>query len=319
MRQYGPGKPLVFNHIPKTAGSTITAALEQILQPALFVRGLDLALVGGYNDLDSVRDSANTPFFFKPEDMPADATMVAGHIAPGTTMPRYPEGEHITLLRAPHTRLISQWLHGRSVSEFSLRHWGPSAEAFRVARLPLADYLQHAMLAPNVDNTITRFLAWPHPKLEPTAFIAEADDDELFAAAVARLDAMAHVDVVENPGFIAALGAWLGHELPQSRLNERTSVPPRMRPDLAAELQGGTREALEHRLRIDNRVWAHVARRVMPDTDVEQVREAALQKTIKRYAAMLTEPAGPLTLRRVVERTYEVGIKFDPRRRKARR
>lgn len=319
MREYAPGRPLVFNHIPKTAGSTITAALEQILKPAVFVRGLDRALVGGYDDLDAVKPSARTPFFMSPEDLPADATMVAGHIAPGTTMPRYPHGDHITLLRAPHTRLISQWLHGRSVSEFSLRHWGPSAEAFRVARLPLAGYLQHTMLAPNVDNTITRFLAWPHPKLHPTTFIDEADDDELFAAAVERLDAMAHVDVVENPDFIARLGEWLGHELPQSRLNERTSVPPRMRPDLAAELRGGTREALEHRLRIDNRVWEHVARQTMPGADTDKIREAALQKTVDRYAAMLTEPSGPVTLRSVVERTYEIGVRFDPRRRSARR
>ncbi|HEV7193741.1 MAG TPA: hypothetical protein VGN35_11120 [Jatrophihabitantaceae bacterium] len=318
MREYGPGRPLVFNHIPKTAGSTITAALEQILQPAVFVRGLDRALVGGYDDLDAVKPSARTPFFMSPQDMPADATMVAGHIAPGTTMPRYPLGDHITLLRAPHTRLISQWLHGRSVSEFSLRHWGPSAEAFRVARLPLSNYLQHAMLAPNVDNTITRFLVWPHPALSPTSFIEERDDDDIFTAAIERLDAFAHVDVVENPDFMAALGGWLGQELPHSRLNERTSVPPRMRPDLAAELRGGTREALEHRLRIDNRVWAHIARRVMPDTDVEQVREAALQKTIDRYAGMLTEPSGPITLRRVVERTYEIGVRFDPRRRSVR-
>jgi hypothetical protein len=318
MRQFGPGKPLVFNHIPKTAGSTITAALEQILQPPVFVRGLDRALVGGYDDLDSVKPSANTPFFMAPEDMPADATLVAGHMAPGTTMPRYPDGDHITLLRAPHTRLISQWLHGRSVSEFSLRHWGPSAEAFRVARLPLTQYTQHAMLAPNVDNTITRFLVWPHPLLSPTAFIDEANDDELFAAAVARLDQFAHVDLVENPAFMTNLGGWLGHDLPQSRLNVRTSVPPRMRPDLDAELRSGAREALEYRLRIDNRVWEHVARRVLPDSDPATVREAALQKTVDRYAAMLGEPPGPITLRRVVERAYEVRVRLDPRRRSVR-
>jgi hypothetical protein len=288
-----------------------------MLKPDIYVRGLDRALVGGYDDLDSVKDSARTPFFFAPEDLDADATLVAGHIAPGTTMPRYPDGDHITLLRAPHTRLISQWLHGRSVSEFSLRHWGPSAEAFRVARLPLSGYVQHTMLAPNVDNTITRFLIWPHPKLSPTAFIDENDDDELFDAAVARLDAFAHVDIVENPDFMTDLGLWLGHDLPHVRLNERTSVPPRMRPDLAAELRGGTREALEHRLRLDNRVWEHIARRVIPNSDPSAVREAALQKTIDRYAAMLDEPAGPITLRRVVERTYEVGVRLDPRRRTA--
>jgi hypothetical protein len=315
MREFGPGRPLVFNHIPKTAGTALQLALMQTLQPAKFVTGIDLALVGGYDDIDSVRPTARTAIFVTPDEMPADATMVSGHIGPGTTMARYPEGEHITLLRSPQVRILSQWLHGRSLSEFDLRHWGPAAEAFRIARLPVRQYLEHRMIAPNVDNTMTRFLVQPHPALRRTDFIDEALDDELFAAAVERLGSFSHVDVTENPAFMTRLGDWLGTELPQSRANERTSVPARRRPDLVVELDPATRELLERRCRIDVRLWRHVAAQVLPDADATQVLDAALQKSIERYTRMLSQPPGPLTKRQVVERVYDVAVKVDPRRR----
>jgi hypothetical protein len=315
MRDYGPGHPLVFSHVPKTAGTSLRVALENCLRPAVFVQGVDCSLLAGYDDIDSIHPAARATFFLDPSELPAEATLVAGHIGPATTMERYPGADHITILRTPQVRVLSQWLHGRSLSEFDIRHWGPAAEAFRVARLPLRDYLQHRLIAPNIDNTITRFLAWPHPLLSRTDFIDTEQDDELLAAALARLDSFGHANVVENPNSMSDLGAWLGHDLPPTRANERLSVPRRMRPDLGAELAGGTRELLDHRTRIDVKVWDHVARRVLPDQDPAQVRAAALQKTIDRYAAMLTEPSGPLTKRKVVESVYGVGVRLDPRRR----
>jgi hypothetical protein len=315
MRSYGPGHPLVFSHIPKTAGTSLRIALEQALEPAVFVQGVDCSLLAGYDDLDAISPAARASFYMSPEELPADATLVAGHIGPATTMARYPGADHITVLRSPQVRSLSQWLHGRSLTEFDLRHWGPAAQAFRVAWLPLREYLQHAMLAPNIDNTITRFLAWPHPALSRTAFIDESQDDELLAAAIARLDAFGFVNVAENPAFMSELGAWLGRELPVRRANERTTVPRRMRPDLAADLTPDTRKLLDHHTRIDTKVWTHVLRRVLPDADPGAVLEAALQKAVERYTAMLNQPTEPLTARRVVARMYEIGIRLDRRRR----
>lgn len=315
MREYGPGHPLVFSHIPKTAGTSLRALLQQQLQPAVFVQGLDRSLIGGYDDLDALSPAARASIHLDPDELPADATLVAGHIAPATTMARYPGADHVTFLRNPQVRVISQWLHSRSVSEFDLRHWGPSADAFRIGRRPLREYLEHVMIAPSIDNTITRFLAWPHQSLKQVEFIDEADDEQVLAAALARLDTFAHVNVMENPRFMPELGAWLGTDLPDTRLNERTSVPPRMRPDLVAEVDHQTRALLDHRTRLDSRVWEHVARRVLPGADPKAVLETALQDSIERYTVMLAEPDDARTARRVVERLYEVGIRLDPRRR----
>jgi hypothetical protein len=319
MRDYGPGRPLVFSHIPKTAGTSLRAALRQSLQPSVFVEGVDGCLFGGYDDIHDISPAARATVFLSPEEIPGDATLVAGHIGPWTTMERFPGADHITVLRSPQVRILSQWLHSRAVSEFDIRHWGSAAEAFRVGWLPLREYLEHPMIAPNTDNTITRFLAWPHPLLHKTEFLDEAADEELLGAALARLDAFGHVNVAENPGFLSDLGAWLGRKLSDTRLNERRSVPKRMRPDLATEVAGSTRELLDHRCRIDVRVWEHVARRVLPDADPTTTLEAAVQRSIEGYTAMLQEPDGVRPARRAVERLYDARVRLDPRRRSARR
>ena len=315
MRQYGPGNPLVFSHIPKTAGTSLRVALEQALQPAVFVQGVDTSLLAGYDDLDAISPAERAALYLSPDELPADATLVAGHIGPATTMTRYPGADHITVLRAPQVRILSQWLHGRALTEFNLRHWGPNAEAFRIAWRPLREFLDHALLAPNIDNTITRFLAWPHPALSRTEFIDESDDEALLAAALERLDTFGYVNVVENPAFQDELGVWLGRELPPTRANERTAVPKRKRPDMTVELDEPTRALLAYRTRIDTRVWKSVAARVLPDADPDVVLDAALQKTIARYQEMLRQPAEPLTLRTAVGRVYEVAVKLRPRRR----
>lgn len=283
MRQYGPGNPLVFSHIPKTAGTSLTAALREALQPSVFVFGMDQCLAGGYDQFDGFNQTARDMMILSPEEIPADATLVAGHIGPATTLARFPDADHITFLRNPAVRLLSQWMHGRALTEFDIRHWGPGAEAFRVGWAPLKDYLRHPLVATNTDNTISRFLAWPHPLLPPNDFITETDDDAVAAAAIARIDAMAHVDLVENPEFITALGTWLGFALPETRLNERAYIPKRMQPDFAAELDAETRQLVTERTRIDVRVWKHVAERVLPGVDPDAVLADSFERAITRY------------------------------------
>ncbi|WP_110208499.1 hypothetical protein [Nocardioides daejeonensis] len=308
MPTYGPGTPLVFSHIPKTAGTSLGAALEQVLQPRVVVRGIDSALFGGYDDINAVAPLLRPGIYLSPEEIPADAALVAGHVAPATTQARFPGADHVTVLRTPQVRLLSQWLHSRSLSEFSLRHWGLAADAFRAGRKPLREYLDNDMIAPTVDNAITRFLAWPHSAHQPREFIDEAHDDELVAAALERLDGFAHVNLVENPDFLADLSAWLGVELPDTQLNERTSVPPQWRPDLAAELDPATRELLDHRCRLDVRVWKAIAERVLPDRDPDQVLTEAFDQAVERYTVMLQRPYDAGTARRLVERAWDAKL-----------
>lgn len=303
---YGPGNPLVFSHIPKTAGTSLGMALERVLQPGVVVRGIDTALFGGYDDIDGISPTFRSGIYFSPDELPDNAGLVTAHVAPATTAAKYPGADHITVLRTPQVRLLSQWLHSRSLSEFTLRHWGPSGDAFRAGRQPLVAYLENPMVAPSVDNTITRFLAWPDAALGRMEFIAESDDDALVAAAIARLDTFAHVNLVENPAFMSDLAVWLGADLPTTQLNERTSVLPKMRPDLDQELDAAARAQLDHRCRLDVRVWTHVAERVLPGADPATVREEAFAGAVVRYAEMLRRPYDAGLGRRAVEGLWDV-------------
>src|SRR3954468_19338379 len=90
VREYGPGHPLVFSHIPKTAGTSLRYVLRQVLQPEVFVDGVDDALFGGYFNPADLRGTIRGTLRLGTHGLPADATLVAAHIAPGTTMARYP-------------------------------------------------------------------------------------------------------------------------------------------------------------------------------------------------------------------------------------
>jgi hypothetical protein len=175
------------------------------------------------------------------------------------------------------------------------------ARAFTVGRRPLVEYLDHDMIAPNVDNTMTRFLAYPHDLLKPTEFIDERHDDEILGAALERLGTFDHVGLVEDPDSLAKLGRWLECEVPDTRLNERSSVK---RFDLEAELRPAAREALAHRTRLDRRLWSQVARQALPDADPDAVLAAAWDKSISRYEEAMRNPGDRRPLRRTVEVVY---------------
>jgi hypothetical protein len=219
-------------------------------------------------------------------------------------MTRYPGSDHITFLRNPRSRILSQWMHSRAVTEFDIRHFGSGAESFRIAWKPLVDYLQNPLVATNTDNTITRFLAWPHPLIPAHGYIEPAHDDEIVAAAITRLDAMAHVDVVENPAFVSGVAGWLGLTLSDTRLNERSFIPRRMRPDFTAELDTAE-DLLTARTRLDERLWLHVAERVLPEEDLPSVLRRSFERDVQRYVDSFrnTVPTGT-PIRRVVAFGY---------------
>jgi hypothetical protein len=304
-------RTVVFSHVPKCAGTSVSHALQRALAPTHPIYYLDQALAGGYVDFSRLGSRVRSQFVFSPDELP-DADYVAGHLTPGTTRVRYPDARHVTILRNPVSRSISQWVHGRSLTNTDLRHWGP-AYAFRVARRPLREYLNHDMIAPNVDNTIARFLTWPHPALHPSSFIDVRDDQALLDRALSTLDTFLHVDVVENPGFLARLGDSLGVTLAADRLNDRSAHPPVVPTDLAGELDDETRDLLEHRTRLDRAIWTHVVEQVLPGAVPADLLADGLAESVRRYSDL---PAGSRQgglVRRTAELVFTAKARLDPR------
>lgn len=305
MRRYGPGEPLVFNHIPKTAGTALIAALAEAMAPTSFVEGLDGAL--RTPELLAGKDTwYATALFDSPESLPAGADLIAGHISPATTRAAFPDADHMTVLRNPQVRILSHWLEMRSIPAVALRHWGGEADAIRLAWSSLRTFLSHPINATVTDNTITRFLAWPHPGLSNSEFIDPAYDEELVQHAVACLAQFDFSDVIENRDFLDRLSTWLEHPVRVSAVRVRESLPRRRRPDLDAELDDATRELLDLRSRLDVQVWKALAAQRLPDQDPDVVLAESLDTALQRYADLAAAPDNRPLVRRVVEDGYEL-------------
>jgi hypothetical protein len=115
---------------------------------------------------------------------------------------------------------------------------------------------------------------------------------------------------------MSSLGSWLGRELHETRLNERAAIPRRRRPDMSVELSPDTVELLDDRTRIDQRLWAHVARKTL-DADPSRVLSESWEKAMARYAD--TPPStGRRPVRQVVEALYGLKTRLASRETKDR-
>jgi hypothetical protein len=296
--------PLVFTHIPKTAGTSLREAVLASLQPEVVFNGFGRVTLGPFTDLDSLHPSIRSRFALEPADLPADAQFVTGHIAPSETRARFAGADHFTVLREPRVRLISSWLFARTHSDFNLRRWGGLADWMRAARARLVDYIGDSGVAAHVDNVIARQLLWPHERIPADTFIDPADDDELYERAVETLDTFGYVGIVEDPDFVAKLADWLGRPLSLPRLNEAGVRRQPDAVDLVAEVSGGAADQLRWRTRIDARLWRHVAEREFDAGAIDDLRERAYQRAVERYAELVARPAKLRYSRRILEGSY---------------
>lgn len=313
-RTYAPGRPLVFNHIPKTAGTSLRDALVECLEPEVMFVGLDSYAFGSLADLDSIDPRARAQVAASPDELPPDASFVSGHITPATTMARYPESDHLTVLREPQARLVSLWLFNRAHTNFMLRHWGGLMDSLRACRVPLVDYLNNPLVAAYMDNAVTRFLVWPHPLAPDKDFIDASADDELFAAALERLDRYAFVGLVEDRDLVGKLGAWLGRDLvTYRRTSEHLPLPRGLRPDVEREVSAA-KDVLRIRSRIDMRVWNHLVRTMMPETEPAALSARTLQDTVRRHQTAVAQAPPMGFLMSAVEHAYNISAYVRARR-----
>lgn len=256
-----PGRPLILNHIPKTAGTSLTEGLINAVQPTAPFHGIDRCALGPFEDVDKLSRWVRRRIIMTPEDIPADADAVFGHIGPATTTARFPVANRLTVLREPRSRLVSHWLFSRAYTNFQLRFFGAWGDYVKTARRPLAEYLANDDVAFYTDNLITRFLVWPNPLTPVDAFIDPRHDAELVDLAIAGFDAFDFIGVIEDPKMKGDLAAWLGCELVLPSSNSSPALPKSLRCDVPAEAVAAA-DLIEARSRIDGLVWDALAERV---------------------------------------------------------
>jgi hypothetical protein len=282
--------PVVFNHIPKTAGTSLTNALMDALGTKRVRIAVDSFSLGSSDALASLDRSARRLIITRPAQLPSDVDLVAGHLTPSTTRERYPGAQDLTVLREARSRLLSSWLFSRAHTDRELRHLGDFADLVRRARNPLTAYLSDPAAAAHTDNVMLRFLVWPHPLIRPDRFISASHHADLLELARDSLRLLSHVDTIESPGFATDLSNWLGAEVRLSQRNQSPPIPSELRPDLTVELRESGRDLLAERTVLDQTLWTEVFRSRSPDIVSQNLADATFERAVDRYSTQLAQP-----------------------------
>jgi hypothetical protein len=283
---YEPGRPLIFMHIPKTAGIAICDALVQAVRPTRVFFGFDLAFFGPFDDFASVDPATRGFIHTTPETLPPGEKLVRAHMSLGTLRAAYPDGQFLTVLREPVSRILSHFLFWRGFSDAQIREWGGWAAVMRLAQGDLAGLLESPAAACQIDNVALRLLLWPNPAIADGGFIPPAEDAALLLQAQAALRGFSFSAAQEDPGFWPALSAWLGRPFAAASRNVTPPLPAERRLDLAAALTPGCRDLLRQRTRLDRVLW-DMLRGGADDGFGERIQQA----TISRLGTVARPPA----------------------------
>jgi hypothetical protein len=284
---YNPGAAIIFMHVPKTSGMALVKGLTEALAPTRTLLGYDGVMFGRFRNFESITEELRRQIYLAPAALPPDAHLVAAHMAVSTTMEAYRGAQYVTVLREPHSRLLSHWVYWRTQSDESLAAWGKWAHFVQQARRPLSEFLACRDVACQVDNVVVRMLLWPHPLIPDGDFIASHNDAKLLNDAFTRLKRFAYADLVENPELRANVENWLGRGFIYQRVNETMSVPPQFKSSLHEELTPQALELLDARGRLDLKLWLALARERVPHRTAESLRERTLIGNVARYAWLM--------------------------------
>lgn len=295
-RQLHP--PLGFVHIPKAAGTAMVQQLDTRLRPRKFVYGLDRSQFGSFSAFETMTPSMRGGIFLESNAIPADADIIAGHISPTTIRERFPKAHLVTVLRAPETRLLSQWFYWRGYSDDVLAEFGEWGHAIAGARCEIADFLQIRELACVTDNLIVRMLLWPHPLIPNDDFIDTNNDATLINEAQIVLDSFSYVNVIDIKSQNDSLNNWLYKNYGMSFWTQiRNMIPdnksikinkakiPILRNALpiSDQISKSTKLLIADRSRLDYIIWSSLVEKISPDIDPKTLSDNLFCSNVMRY------------------------------------
>jgi hypothetical protein len=188
---------MCFLHIPKSAGSSIFAALEAALPPgSLAPQRSDASLFCDFEHFELLPPEARSQVAASPGEIRSLGRYraVSGHFSLPTLLQITDASSICTVLREPRARLLSLYMYWRTpgIGE----GWVP----YRVhehARHPLSKFLTEPSLAPALDNQVCRMLLHGDPRLPESSFATESDIEAIAMDAIERLETLGFVGVLE--------------------------------------------------------------------------------------------------------------------------
>jgi hypothetical protein len=240
---------------------SVHAALEAALLPgSLAPRRFDRSVFVDFHDFDLLPDEARKMIAVdRSETLDLRRfRVVSGHFSLPTLLQVADASSISTVLREPRARLLSLYAYWRVPGIHDV--WTPYRAAAH-AQQPLDKFLCEPAVSSAIDNQICRMLLYGDERLPERSFAAESDIASIAADAIARLDALGFVGVVELGNMWQGLARLFDVELIPSRLNVTEELEG---PAAAEPKERVTRETLdliEQRNAADLLVYDHVLAR----------------------------------------------------------
>ncbi len=276
-------------HIPKCAGTSLMNSITLSIGRGRHVVGFDRSLFGDFRQFETIPKMMRSVIYPDPADMPPDAATVMGHFSHSTLRHRYPDAKLAIFLREPTVRVLSHWIYWRSLTWFSLRHWGNEwSNRLKLARLPLLDFLSRPEIACQTDNIMARMLVWPHQLLPDEQFIDPANDEALLTMALENLENCDFAGITERGSAVyREFSGWLGTKLELPTLNPAQKMRRSARTKLNTELTPATLDLLQARVRLDNKIWNRLATRIMSPSEADRLQHNVILQAVARFSALL--------------------------------
>lgn len=262
------GRPVAFLHVPKSAGTSLAAAVRDALPDRRWAPWVfDPDQFGPHASRDLPDDLAQMtlpdPTAFR------DYDAASGHFSLPSLLVGFEPRDVVVILREPRCRLLSLHEYWRNLDDEAAATHDPWADVTTTtAEADFGDWLLDARAAYQTDNIVARMIVPHHPAIPADGFIADEDVDAVTRAVVDELECVGWVDVVERGDEMwHDLGWHLGVAITPDRRNVTVERSGRRQP-LEQLLGVEAASNLRRRTAVDRAVWAWAAgRRAVPDAD----------------------------------------------------
>lgn len=278
-----------FLHIPKAGGTSLTSALARGLGvPGPAKVRFDRTLFGTFDRFDELSAEIRTAIAVGEEEVDAlrGEPFVAGHLCLPSLRRVAASEQIVTLLREPRARLLSQYAFWRQQSDEANRSWHPYRFP-ESARRPLAEFLENREIAVALDNVICRLALGPDARLPIDGFCDPADVAAVSSDAIARLEDVRHVGILERGAsterdLATAVGVPLSIGRENVTRGRHTGVVG------SVDLGEATARLLDARSAADAQVYRHFAAAALGGTDqADAIAQTAFLAQIRVLASQL--------------------------------
>jgi hypothetical protein len=187
-------------HVPKTAGTSVLASLEQALPlGTISPKREDPSMVCcGFRDYDRLNPQVREVFVVGDDEVAAlsDYSVVSGHFSLPTLLRVTRASAVATVLREPRARVLSQYAFWRLFSPTVRTAWSP-IKSFDHALRPLDEFLTEPLVAAATDNLVCRMLLGDDSRIPRVGFVADSDIDAVALDAIGALETLGYVGVLE--------------------------------------------------------------------------------------------------------------------------